>query len=353
MTVNNELFSASLKEILSLILSVLKDFEQNNKIGKSLENMKRYCNLLKENADKSDFDTCKIIKKIYKTINAHIDCIINRDLNFFSLKNKNAEIVTLIPGINLGSIVKICNEDHVKILWTHIYMMYLTSIKMISVINKKIMNEKMLATIDILKQYIVDSKIIKFDSWYLNQFVLNFSDDNKCDHDIKSFVEQMTKAQANTTDQTSGNNPSILNVIKNVDMNKFKDSLQNISNEDIDGATKNIVKMIGVNDGDEDSSEITDVCSQLVSNVVDDLKNAKDLSSADFINIIKSIATNATNNIEKDKLKKVVKRFGKTAEGFGGANMKNGGLENMMGNMQNGGLENMISNLMATINKNK
>ena len=165
--VNMNFFIKSLNELVNLLF--LKSKEENIEIldsnlrlhkCKCEQHMKlrESCAILKNGfvEENQTFDKGRIIKKVYKTITEHIDLIYPEKNDIFFIKDKNNNIITIIPGTDIGLIVNKLTPEENKLLWGHLYMMYISAANMICNVNKQEKIGKIWEIIPKLREKIVE-----------------------------------------------------------------------------------------------------------------------------------------------------------------------------------------------------
>lgn len=303
--INHHTFVISFIELINLV---------NNKsielIQQSVDNAKSHerlqstcCNLLanfQKNED-NDFDEGKIIKKIYKTISKNLDKLVNTEndkssIELFFIRNEEHKLVTIIPGVELSLVVKEFNEEELNILWGHLYILFISAAKMLSLKNDHKKTSKVWEIIPILQERVAKMGLtIGKDKKTFNPYI-GFNDGNS-NVDIDNLFNGVEIAQ----------DPSTLSIMENLgiekllDINKLSDQLKNCSEEDIESATQQIASMLG-----SDDSDVKDVCGTLVSGIVKDIKEngLKSMSKT-----AESVAQKVKHTMDKKKMEKTANQL--------------------------------------------
>ena len=117
---NYDLFMASLLVILDLLRS------KNYKNAETL-----ITQLLNDEMDRKT----SIIKKVYMFLDVYYDLLKSNNVKLFDLYTKKIEKVvkvTIIPGVDIGSVWKKLDETEQATLWSALKQMYVASSLMIS-----------------------------------------------------------------------------------------------------------------------------------------------------------------------------------------------------------------------------
>jgi hypothetical protein len=117
-----------------------------------------------------DINKAKIIKKVYKILKEHLTKLIGvevieeqnnksvskwqSDILLFKLRNDKKQAVTIIPGLNIDLIIKKLNEFELETLWYHIYVLFVSSVKIISILNKIKNDDNAIVAIPIFEERI-------------------------------------------------------------------------------------------------------------------------------------------------------------------------------------------------------
>jgi len=217
---------------------------------------------------------------------------------------KKGETVTIIPGLDLGLVVKSLNEDELKILWGHFYMMYISSVNMIAEINNHKKEGKIWEILPKLRDKVIKSGlIIGKDKKSFNPFIGLYQMQETGEYDVN---KMFTNVEELKTGQSAGMTMEdifkMTGVDKLVDVGQLNDQLKNCKQEDIDDATENITKLLGA----EKDGDVKDVCHTLVTEIVSDLKT-NGLTS--MFDTAKSVSQRVGKTMDKNKMRKTANQL--------------------------------------------
>lgn len=310
--VNHKNFSNSLIEILDLILKKSNETTLNSsdkqtlKLYKSHEKLRSVCNDLKNgfSAEETDFDRGRIIKKIYKVLSQHINKIYPEpSIELFSLKNERNETITIIPGLDVAVVIKDFSESELNTLWAYLYVMYVSSVEMITAINDHKKNGPIWVLLPKLRDKVQTMGVITGDGKLFNPFVgLTQSTEN---YDVETMFTNIDNYTPPSDGETIENMFKFIGGDKLFSIDKLFEQLKNINPEEISNATKYIAQLMG---GDNDS-DISEVCNTLVSNIVTDLQSKPVVGFKDLFNIAESVSTKIMPTLGENKMKKTAEQF--------------------------------------------
>jgi hypothetical protein len=320
---NHANFTLSLIELLNLLSN--KSLEKNlddDKLGtnilKSHLKLRSVCNELKEGFTSDEtYDEGRIIKKVYKVLTQYVDKLYPEPaMDLFSLKNEEGKTVTIIPGLDINLVAKDFTDDEKKILWSHLYMMYISSVEMISVVNGHKKNKVVYKLLGKMRNKVVEMGVLKKDNFF-NPFIGVGSSNDMDDYNVETMYENIENVPLST-------GPSMEDVIKLsgvdklVNIDQLNDQLKNIKDEDITSATQSITKLLGA----ENDSDIGEVCGTLVQGIVADLKANPNGGIKSMFDTAKSVTEKVGGKLDKDKMKKTAMQLGDFLKN-GGENLKN------------------------------
>jgi hypothetical protein len=323
--INHKYFSESLLKLVDLIEDKSKeiieatkasydsnsqpepDFKKTNKY-KNHQQLQNQCQALRNgfSGKIKDFDQGKVIKKVYKMLTQNMDKFFpDQNLELFQLKEKDGAFVTIIPGVIMNLVVKNASPEFMNQLWGNLYMLYISAANLINYVNKSKKDEKILELIKNMQAKVVEMGIIKQDELF-NPFVGLNAETGEYN------VEQMF---ANIENAPEGENMSMDSVLKMsgidkmFDMKELSKQLKDIKDDEINEATEKITGLLGAK-GDNDISE---VCHELITNIVHDLKNDQS-GNLNMFEIAQSVAKKVGGNMKKDKFSKTANQFNKFME---------------------------------------
>lgn len=308
-------FTNSLIEITTLlkdasIAHVGGDLDNDSKLHRSHNKLRAMCDELKHGFTMNkEYDDGMIIKKIYKTLTQYYDKIYpNPTLDLFSMKNEDGKTITIIPGIDAQLVTHMLSEEELKILWSHLYMMYIATIEMIIVVNVDKKNTKLYQKIGLLRKKVVELGVIKKD--------LSFNPFVGVGLDAKSYdIENMfANIEATTPASGLGGASAISSILKMagidkaINIDQINDQMTDINEDDIATATNMITNMFGTTK----DSNVGDVCSTLVTEFISDFKKDQSANPLDkFCNTAQSIiAKLESNQIDRNKMKETMSHLG-------------------------------------------
>lgn len=324
--VNHKFFTNSLFKILDLVCNksvmIIQQLEENYNNDAQTELNVKNTNKYKAHMklqetskfikdgfglnQNTNFDEGKIIKKIYKVLTANLDKLYPEpSVQLFQLKNENNEVVTFIPGLDINLVVKnkMFDDNDLKQLWGNIYMVYISSANMVSVINKK-KNAQVCKIIPKMREKVLEYGVCdEKGGLFFNPFVgLNVETG---EYDVNSMF-------ANTDNLNNNNDVNVDNLLKMSGVDKLfnidqlSSQIRDIKEEDITEATNNITKLIGA----EGDSDINEICSELVQNVVQDLKSTTNNGGQlNMFEIAQSVASRIGGKMKPDKFNKTANHF--------------------------------------------
>jgi hypothetical protein len=148
-SIHQKYFAVSVIEIIGMIekksletdiTALDMSVKTNAKLHRNHSRLRVCCDSLRTGFSGNDgnggYDQSRIIKKIYKTLTNNLNKLDPEpSIDLFLSKNENGETITIIPGLDIGLIISNFTDDEKNILWNHIYMMYISSVAMISASN--------------------------------------------------------------------------------------------------------------------------------------------------------------------------------------------------------------------------
>lgn len=312
--INNKHFVTSLTEILNILSNKSKEInideldlkeKQNIILYKDHIRLRKSCAALIHNFTspnpENGFTEGPIIKKVYKTLTQHMEYFFpESSLELFCLHNTNGAVVTIIPSIDFGLVTKNMSENELNELWGYLYMLYISAVGMILEANEHKKEGNVWEKIPEMREKVTKMGLMK-DGKIFNPFVGLHTESGNYD------VETMFS----NVDKTAPTGPSmedmmkLTGVDKLIDIGQLKDQLNNVKEEDISDATKNITKLIGA-EGDQD---VDDVCSTLVEEIVKELKANPDAGFQNLFDITGKITGNLGNKLDKQKMAKTATKL--------------------------------------------
>jgi hypothetical protein len=308
--VNQHYFSQSLVEMMTLANNKAKEYIENNK-NISKDDLTAYNKLIETSGflmtgfTDDKFDQGRIIKKLYKTLSAPAfrNKIIGPeeennkpDISLFNEKNAEGKIITIIPGVNIGLITHMLDPEEQTKLWGHLYVMYISAIKMISEINKHKKDSLVYGLIPMLQKRVTNMGLVSGKDKKLYNPYIEVSNNNIETLDINNISKTVGKYVEPSADGG-------FNIENIIGLDKLNESLKNIKEEDIEEATQNITNMLG---GKADK-DIGDVCSTLVKGIVEELQEN---GLSNLMQTAKTVANKMKGKIDKTKMEKTANQLG-------------------------------------------
>jgi hypothetical protein len=306
--INHKYFSSSLTEIVKLIKATSETYiktEENDVLWSRHVKVQSVCDELEKGFTNKDIIQGKIIKKIYRVLTSNIDKLYSEDgksdISLFSLKNKDNAVITIIPGLDMGLVVKMLSDEEIDKLWLHMYMLYVSTVNMVSLNNNLKKNGRIWEIIPMLTQKLADAGILK-DNKILNPFIGITADTEEYNvEEMFNNIEEFKTPDGITID----NIIKMLGFDKLINMEQLNEQLQNMKQNDIDDTTKVITKMIGA-DGDNDIGEI---CGTLMTSIVQEMGSNTDKGIMGIFDTVKSVTNKIGASLDKNKMKKTVDKL--------------------------------------------
>ena len=329
--VNYKYFTTSLIELLDIIRAKsyeidLDKLDQNNKQDKKTFNghtkLRLVCDELKNGfLHEEKYDEGRIIKKIYRVLTQYLDKFYPEPTKaLFTIKNEEGATVTIIPGLDINLVTYMMDDKEMDMFWSHMYMMYISSVSMISTKNEHKKEGKVHEVLPKMRERVLKSGLFSKDGKMFNPFIglMTTSDGNSSsEYNVETMFDTVEEIQKPT-------GPSMEDVFKLsgvdklVDINQLNDQLKNVKQEDIQEATKNIAKLLG----SENDADVTEVCNTLVEGIVADLKSNADGGIKGMFETAKRVSEEVGKNIDKNKMKKTVVKLSDFLKD-GESNLKN------------------------------
>lgn len=301
LVMNQRFFVSAIMSLLKLCKTKSESLSNLNETQiKSHTKFRETCDIIMNeytNKDGSDVDQGRIIKKVFTTLKESIEELKTKNKQLFTKKNKENKITTIIPGLNLGLIVDLFDEDELKTLWQYVYMMFITSVKMIYTINQTKKNTEIWNVMLELEKDLAQSGILVGGKVFNPYVGLGAEGENMGVDELMKSAELIKDNNGNSTNILSS-----LGVDKLLDSEKLGEQLKNISQSDIDEATKNIAQLLGASD----DNDINDVCSTLVNDIVADLKEN---GIQGMFQVAERVSSKVSNKIDMNKMKKAATKM--------------------------------------------
>lgn len=296
------------------------------------------CDVLLEGfkEDNEDFDQGKIIKKIYKVLTEHSSKLYpDQNKELFLLKNQNNEVVTIIPGLDINLVINDLNEKELDLFWGHLYVVYITSVGMVSLINNNKKTEKGFEIIPKLKEKVIKMGLLND---ILNSYVGVVQ--TTSEYDINNMYENVEKIK-----EFNGQDIEQMGIkaaaklagfdTELPDVSKLTEQLQNMGESEIKDATNTITTLLGTNG----NSDATDTCNVLVSGIVNHLKENPEFSFENIIKTAQVVKEQVESTVGAEKMA--------TTKGFVKNFMDNH--ENTLKNMKDADGKDIDDNLMKSL----
>lgn len=276
--VNTRYFIIATCELLNLILKKTKELNINDKDHRKLQ---VYCDELLDGIKDSSFDVTKLIKKIYKSVSKCVHKLTQtpEDPTIFKEKNTDGKIITMLPGINIGIIIPEFDEEELKKMWGLFFVMYISSVRIVTITNKLKKEGKIWDAVKILQ-----GKVNKMDITVGNEKVLftpyvGVSENNELD--IKSMFNGVEELKSKTPSEIVGSalQKIGLPIEGEINFDKISEELRNIDDKKLDDAKKSVHELLGM-DQKTESREVFDtliegVAKEIKLNGLSDIKDGK------------------------------------------------------------------------------
>lgn len=252
----------------------------------------------------------KVILRFYKMTDSNIELIKNKDNSLF-----DSEFM-IFPDVDLKYFWQVLTEGQKKKIWIYLNILY-TMCDMILYIknDKKIANklEKKSNT------DVVDKELVKFDPY------VGVGTDNP-DYDVDEMLTVEYSKNVETEQPGIGSMMNMFGLSNMLDLNKIRDQLKHMSDEDITSATDKINDMLENND-----PQTTQLITSILQNINETLNDENIKPSSNPLNDISGIAENVINKLKPEvekgniDLSKLIKPIQKMASNAGKNNMFPGG----------------------------
>lgn len=307
----------------------------NTIIENTNENMMVYKNakIFYRALDEKQFDMSKMvemIKKVFSVLSKNIEYVRNNDPNLFMIRENrdNRQVkVTILPGLDISEAYKYLDNKQKLNLWRYIHIIFCSSIKMICMVNESTDNHMIEFCNEIENQ--IPSKSI-YEEFYKKNPNSNlykkedtFNPYLGVGENSKEYgTDQLLSGTDDIKERSAGLGAmtELLGIDKMFNLDELKDKLKNVNPDDINEASDNIKKLLGDN-MDEGTSELI---SNMLVNITDELKNDNilegNLSMNSIFSIAENVAKNMTSKIDPNKMdmEKIWQSTQNLAKKFGG-----------------------------------
>ena len=278
---NYKLYTASIIMLAKFIIEKIENIKDKTNAQNKINDICK--NLISTYIDLPiDKDNGIIIKKIFIVLKSNITLLEKQDESLFYKRNAKKKIITIIPGIDFRLIYSMLTNIEKQKIWNYLKLLFIATVKLIYSSNKSKIDENIIKVCNNFEIGLMKDNInvneIKF-----NPFV---GTQNKTIDIIKSFENK----------EDLNNMFNMLNIDQLFDVSKIKEQLNTLSTDDIKATTDNITNLLGSNDND-----VKEVCSTLVTNLID---NLKDNGLTDLYKTLTSVSDNASAKIDHAKLQK-------------------------------------------------
>lgn len=328
---HHKYFTDSFIEIINIVLKksneVNFDDVLNDKSKLKLYNghikLRTVCNdLINGFSNDDQYDQGRIIKKIYKVITMYIDKffpIPSKEL--FTLKNNDGAIITIIPGLDINLVTSIMNNEEMENLWDYMYVMYISSVSIISLINEH-KKGKVYEILPQMRERVIKSGVLHRGSKFGNPFfgvngLSSDSDSLPDQYNIDSMFSNVDQIEIPKGDLME-NLFQMSGVEKLIDINQLNEQLKNVKQEDTQEATKSITKLLGA----ENDKDVAEVVSTLVEGIVEDLKANSDKGMQGMYETAKTVSKKVGSQIDSNKMGKTIEKLSAFMKD-GQSNLKN------------------------------
>lgn len=320
LAMNQKFFAISLLTIMDLTEAKSQELidlskldltiKAEKKLHKSHTTLRLCCQEIRRGFTTDDeYDQGRIIKKIYKTLTLNLDKLDPEPQpSLFSLKNEQGATVTIIPGCDIGLIVGALNEDESATLWNHVYMMYISSVKMITIINNHNKEGKAWDLLPKFQERIIRAGlIVGKDRKTFNPFLgLGFQQDAPQDYGVDQMFtgvdELRTGMEAGLSMEDVFKMFGIDKLGDFGDITQLNEQLKNCKQEDIENTANNLTELLGA----EDDGDVKNACHTLVTEIVTDLKTN---GLTNMFDTAKSVSSRIGTTIDKKTMIKTASKL--------------------------------------------
>lgn len=246
----------------------------------------------------------KIIKKVYKTLTQYLNKIYDnkkllKDETLFNIKEDN-KLISIISGIDINLVYKKLNEDEKNIIWNNMYMLYVSSMIMVSLNNNLHVEGAHSEALNLCMKECAKAGLIKDDK-FLNPFVgisiVGLSNETT-NYDINSMYSNIEDYKEPSL--SIDNMLSMVGMDKFFNMEEFNNQLKDMNFEN---TTKEFANILG-NDND-----VTEVCNTLMGSMMEKVKNNPNGGLIGFIEAAKSVTQEVGTKLDKEKMEKTVNKM--------------------------------------------
>ena len=297
--VNHRHFVTSIVSILDLIKNKVNTIDNSKIKEKYKDRLVKSCDKVLDSYRKenSSFDEGKIIKKIYKIVKKNMTLIKEKKSDLFTLKDEENRILTIIPGIDIGLIYNYLDDKENLSFWQYMYLMLISAIKMINSANSdnKKENEEINELLKIMELEITKTGVT-VNGMMFNPFI-GIGQENT-EYSINELYTGEMEGIDNSKVPSVGIDMVLqsLGVDKMLNMDKLNDQLKNISENDVQEATKNITELLGAQD-----ESVKGVCDKLVKSIV---KNLKKNGLTNMVDTLQAVTSEIENDMDKEAMQK-------------------------------------------------
>jgi len=248
-----------------------------------------------------EFDYPRFIKKVYNVlkIDEALEMIKNKDSKVFMMKGDDGKIITIIPGIDIKFAMKLMDEEQKALFWQYFYLFIVSTFNIIIKTNPS-KKEKFTKSIEIIES--LNEELQKTGIMVKNQIFNPFTG---LGIDDKTYtMDQMISGSIsdNSTLYQASQITGLMELLNMMGFEKvinpvtLKETMENITEEQIVEAKDQILKMLGA----EDNEDIDEVCGTLIRDIVENIKlnGMEDIGKS-----LMSIAANTRNKIDMNKMK--------------------------------------------------
>ena len=219
--------------------------------------------------------------------------------NYDNLVAKNDNLVmnsafNIFPGINLSKCWDTLNDAQKNALWFHLHSMYVSSSYIMEMGTNVEMEPNKKQCVESIKLLLNAPKIVEVGETVetekthelINKINFNpyegIGTDTNDNFGVNELMSGPKTMPGEKSKDPMGGFSSFLNMSNMFDMEKLSDQLKKISAEDIEQATDTIKKLIG----DDIDADTSDVITDLLTNITDELKSDKNKEGDPIKNIM-------------------------------------------------------------------
>ena len=304
--INHKYFSDALIEFVTLIGNksqcvIVSQLNEGDTVR--FKQLCVLCKTLKEEfINFNENNQGKLIKKFYKFMTKNINKMYpNQSMTLFE---DCENYIPIIPGLYIYLVIPYLSDDEKTKFWNLLYVMYISSVNMVSEINNNKLDDATVGIINEMKTKI-NSLGLMFEPFLGVNANGNEFNVNKMFENISYQPDDPMKILL-----SSMNLDSMLN------FDEFNKQFQDLTEDDLEKTTNLITNMLGAD------SDTKDMCVQMIGDITQEFKNGGINDMNGIENIIKTITEKMNNSYDKKKLRNTAHKMSSFLKN-GEENLKN------------------------------